>query len=106
MAWPGWWPGPWCWRWWRWPASCGGRFGRPASAHGRGVAPVRGHARSHRYSVCLGRSADPVGAGVPANGPQRGPEGSGQKCTLTRKLMVFWSVVKASLSLMPYLFFQ
>lgn len=45
-------------------------------------------------------------AGTPANGPQRGPEGSGQKCTLTRKLMVFWSVVKASLSLMPYLFFQ
>ncbi|MCY1460140.1 hypothetical protein D9M71_776730 [compost metagenome] len=51
--------------------------------------------------------AKPRVIGLAANGLQGQPGvHTGQKWTLTRKLMVFWSVVKASLSLMPYLFFQ
>ncbi|TRZ63429.1 hypothetical protein DZA28_27260 [Pseudomonas alloputida] len=35
--------------------------------------PLRGHARSHRFTTGFRTCAVPVGAGVPANGPQSGP---------------------------------
>ncbi|RIZ45805.1 hypothetical protein CIK02_01405 [Pseudomonas putida] len=35
--------------------------------------PFRGHARFHRFTTGARACAVPVGAGVPANGPQSGP---------------------------------
>ncbi|NIE76586.1 hypothetical protein F3J45_19290 [Pantoea sp. Ap-967] len=35
--------------------------------------PLRGQARSHRYEVFLTGAAHPVGAGLPAKGPEQTP---------------------------------
>ena len=73
---------------------------RPATERpGRGVA---GNARSPQVRLPWAERGPWERAC--SNGAAR--RGLRSEVHLTRKLMVFWSVVKASLSLMPYLFFQ